>query len=70
MTTGRQRLQFDLVDLLQFELDLIELKDLELLDALVISQILHEADCCLDRVELVVTGMSVTVLEHNHVVRH
>lgn len=70
MVTRGQSLEFHLVDLLQLELHLVELEYLELLDPLVISQILYEADGGLDGVELVVTGMSVTVLEHNHVVRH
>lgn len=70
MATGGQCLQFDLVDLLEFELDLVEFEDLELLDSLVVPQIFDEADGSLHGVELVVTGVPVPVLEYDHVVRH
>lgn len=70
MVPRGQRLQLDPEVLLHLELHFVQFEDLELLYTLVIPQILDERDRCLDRVELVVTGVTFPVLEYNHMVRH
>lgn len=69
-SSGIERLHLDLVIRLQIELELVQFKDSDALDRLLVAELFDEGNCLLDRLKLVVSRVSIRILKNDHVLRH